>query len=141
MTRDARVDLTQTDISITKKLDSPRVPFGGMASFTIEVTNNATEAAAALDNVVVSDPTAPGCSKNDIGTLQGGEKYRYVCSQANATADFINIVTVSATTKSPQETVTASAAVAVPIQPPIIINSGGVCQVEVSRRHERPDSV
>ena len=37
---DARVDLTQTDISITKKLDSPRVPFGGTASFTIEVTNN-----------------------------------------------------------------------------------------------------
>ena len=76
--------------------------------------------------MVVSDPTAPGCSKNDIGTLQGGEKYRYVCSQANATEDFINIATASATTKSPKETVTASAAAAVPVQPPIIINSG-VC--------------
>ncbi len=67
---------------------------GGTASFEITVTNTGN---IDLQNVVVSDPTAPACD-NTIANLAIGETVTYTCNFSNVTASFTNVATLSAST-------------------------------------------
>ncbi len=72
--------------------DMQTVDAGGTASFTITVTNDGN---VDLQNVVVSDPSAPECDQV-IGNLAVGDDFSYTCSVSNVMGDFTNVANVSA---------------------------------------------
>ncbi len=81
----------------------------GIASFTITVSNTGD---VDLANVMVSDPLVPACD-NAIGTLAVSGTVAYGCQDANVTASYTNVVTVTGDYTVGQVTVsdTASAMV------------------------------
>jgi uncharacterized repeat protein (TIGR01451 family) len=102
-------------IAITKTPASQTINSGSAASFTITVTNTGS---VTLTNVTVTDPLSTGCAKT-IGTLTAGQTSTYTCSQANVTAGFTNVATVTGHPPvGPDVTASASAVVLVTPPPP-----------------------
>jgi len=96
--------------------DTQEVMSGGVATFTITVTNNGS---VDLENVVVTDALTPGCDITltatelaTIGNLDAvfnpGESYSYTCTTVGGlTMGFTNVVTVNANeVGDPMSTVT-----------------------------------
>ncbi len=77
-------------INITKSPDMQDVIVGGVATFTITVTNTGNRI---LSNVEVSDSLCPECNEF-IGLLGIGASYSYTCS-CIATDDFTNVAVVT----------------------------------------------
>ncbi len=72
--------------------DAQSIDAGASATFTITVSNTGN---VDLENVVVSDPSAPDCDLI-IGFLAAGESYPpYTCSIAGVSASFTNTASVS----------------------------------------------
>ncbi len=86
----AFVDMIGPEISIEKSPDMQEILIGGIATFTITVTNTGD---VELTDVEVTDPLCPDCDVT-IGTLAVGALYSFSCSCV-VTADFTNIATVS----------------------------------------------
>ena len=66
---------------------------GSTVTYEIVVSNTG---GVALTNVVVTDDTLPGCSRN-IGDLAVGASFSYTCDATNVTQSFTNRVTVTGT--------------------------------------------
>jgi uncharacterized repeat protein (TIGR01451 family) len=90
---DAVVDVIHPSIQISKDPALQQILSGSNAVFTITVTNTGD---IALSNVVVSDPSAPGCDLV-ITTFLSGASTSYLCLVTNVTADFTNTATVVGT--------------------------------------------
>lgn len=78
-------------IAILKTPNTQTVVSGGIASFTIDVTNDGD---LDLTNVTVSDPLSPNCDLV-IGALAVGASSSHTCTLANVTADFTNTATAT----------------------------------------------
>ncbi len=78
-------------ISITKTADNPQVVSGGDVVFTILVENPGP---ADIVNVVVTDPSYPGCDATFAGIAAGGLE-TYTCTVTGVTADFTNTIDVA----------------------------------------------
>jgi hypothetical protein len=90
-TGQVRVDVAPAGVTIVKEPAYQMVATGGQANFTIVVTNTG---GAGLTGVTVADPATPSCAKT-LTDLAPGAGTSYTCSAA-ATADFVNVATVSA---------------------------------------------
>jgi uncharacterized repeat protein (TIGR01451 family) len=80
-------------ILIAKDPATQQIVSGGMASFTITVTNTGD---VDLTDVSVSDALAPDCDAT-IGALAAGASTDYTCELTNVTADFTNSATATGT--------------------------------------------
>jgi uncharacterized repeat protein (TIGR01451 family) len=80
------------DIYIAKTPELQTVVAGGSASFSIYVVNDGN---VPLENVTVSDPSAPGCD-HSIGSLPVSGSYRYECSMT-VVEDLTNVARVTGT--------------------------------------------
>ncbi len=93
---DSNVVLYTPAVTIDKRaldgMDLQNVNPGGTANFEIVVTNTGN---VGLENIVVSDPVAPGCD-NVIPVLNIGEAFTYTCTLDNINADFTNTADVTA---------------------------------------------
>jgi uncharacterized repeat protein (TIGR01451 family) len=78
-------------IAITKTPATQAVNSGGTATFTITVINTGP---VDLTAVTVTDPLSTNCAKT-IGALAAGASSTYTCTQANVTAAFTNVATVT----------------------------------------------
>lgn len=81
---------TFAGLDVEKTPDSQNVANGGVATFTIYVTNNT---GTTLTGVWVSDPQASGCTKN-IGFMAAGQSLSYSCTTSALYASFTNVATV-----------------------------------------------
>ncbi len=88
----AEVLLLAPSVGIAKNTTTPTIVSGGVATFSITVTNNGD---APLNTISVSDPIAPLCDTT-IATLAVGEFSTYTCNSEVATADFTNTADVTA---------------------------------------------
>lgn len=88
----ADVLVAETRIEIRKEPLLQMLPFAATASFTITVTNPDP---TAKENVVVSDPLTPDCSRS-LGTLAPGASADYTCSTGPLLADLENLATATA---------------------------------------------
>jgi len=80
-------------IQIEKTPDQQIVIGVGIATFNITVTNSGN---VTLTDVNISDPLAPNCDNNTIGTLAPGASTSYPCT-AVVTASIQNVATVTGT--------------------------------------------
>ncbi len=80
-------------IRISKSPSTQDVVSGGTATFTIQVRNIGT---TALSAVTVSDPGFAQCDRT-FATMAVGEIQSYSCDVTSVTANFTNVVNVSAT--------------------------------------------
>ena len=78
-------------VAISKQPAYQTVAIGGQAAFSITVTNTGN---SILTDVTVADPLTPSCAKT-LPDLAPAASTSYACS-ATATADFVNVATVSA---------------------------------------------
>ena len=116
-------------VEITKAPATQIVTAGGMATFTITVTNDGTEP---LTNVTVSDPLTPACDQS-IGTLQGsGGSSSYTCQTTALTVDLVNVATVTAISSGGSVTASATATVEVPGMTATVPTATGTGSVGVS---------
>ncbi|NJN92670.1 MAG: DUF11 domain-containing protein [Anaerolineales bacterium] len=90
---DAFVDVITPAITLTKTPDTQMILNGGMAVFTLTVTNSGD---ITLTNVQVGDAAAPGCDSNR-GTLAAGASSVYTCSQSGVSTAFTNVAVVTGT--------------------------------------------
>ena len=108
-------------ISIAKGPDAQSVVSGGMASFTIRVTNTGD---VTLTDVVVTDALAPACDRTKaeisaLASMAPQAVVEYQCSLANVTAGFTNVAIASGKPPvGPNVTADNDAAVTVPGTPP-----------------------
>ena len=87
----AHVDVIGPSIAIAKLPDVQVVPAGGVANFSIVVTNTGD---ITLTNVTVSDPLAAGCAKS-IGMLSPGQVTSFTCQVGPVNAGFTNVAVVT----------------------------------------------
>lgn len=99
-TDDAVVDMVRPLILIEKTPDLQHVISGGVATFTIKVTNTGD---TYLTNITVTDPLATNCGAN-IPMLAPTQSFSYNCTRNNVTADFTNVATVVGTPSDSQGT-------------------------------------
>lgn len=114
----ATVTLVPASIQITKLPATQTIAAGGLASFTIRVTN--PMASGTLTNVAVADAEVLSCGRvsgtscgSTIPDLGPGEFCEYVCSEVRSES-FTNTATATATFMS--STVSASASAQVTVQ-------------------------
>ncbi len=87
----ADVTVVEPGIEIQKTPDLQQARAGDTVDFTITVTNTG---GVALNNVTVTDATAPACD-SIIGDLAVGETTSYTCSTTAGAADFTNTADVT----------------------------------------------
>ena len=87
----AHVDVIRPSIAIAKLPDVQVVPVGGVANFSIVVTNTGD---ITLTNVSVTDPLAAGCAKY-IGVLSPGQVTSFSCQVSPVIAGFTNVAVVT----------------------------------------------
>ena len=83
-------------ITISEDPKSQTVGAGGIATFTITVTNAGN---VALTDAAVADPLSADCSRR-LGTLDVGASKHFTCARAGVAAGFDNVATVAATPPS-----------------------------------------
>ena len=89
---DAVVDVIHPAILVNKTPDLQQVASGDAVTFTIAVTNTGD---VTLTNVAITDALVPNCAKSNVGDLSPGAMTSYLCSLANVTLDFTNVVTAT----------------------------------------------
>jgi uncharacterized repeat protein (TIGR01451 family) len=95
----AQVDVIGPAIAIDKLPGLQTVQEGGMATFTITVTNTGD---AGLVGVAVTDALAPQCN-GAIGLQAAGHHTSYTCTLENVTAGFTNTASVTGTPPDGEE--------------------------------------
>ncbi len=81
----------QKTLELSKTPSTQAVPQGGVATWTIRVTNNDT---VPMTAVVVDDPAAPDCNRA-VGTIPPLGFFSYTCTKADIAADFTNVATAT----------------------------------------------
>lgn len=104
-------------ISISKTPKTQTVVAGGVASFTITVTNTGN---VILTNANITDTQTPDCA-HSLGTLLVGETETVTCSLDPVTASFINTAVASGTFESTTVTDLDTATVTVDFLPEISV--------------------
>ncbi|MCL4867644.1 MAG: choice-of-anchor J domain-containing protein [Anaerolineae bacterium] len=113
------VDATLPSLDISISPASQNVPFGGMANFTVVVTNTGN---VDLINVAVVSSEVADCDET-IGSLDEGDSYTYTCMDMPVTTSYTNTVTVTGNEPTPQfGGVTASADALVIVEPPTSVS-------------------
>ncbi|MCP3959144.1 MAG: DUF11 domain-containing protein [bacterium] len=111
----AFVDVIDATVEITKTPDVQFVAPGGMATFTVTVTNPGPDELTGID---VTDPLTPDCDFT-VPSLGASESESKVCTTGPLTEDFTNVATVEAT--SVVGLIEASASADVNVRNPIEI--------------------
>ena len=127
-TATAVVDVIAPSINLVKTVDRASVPAGTSVVFTLTLTNNGDQT---INNIVLSDPLAPGCSK-PIGSLASGATTSVTCTQViNAT--ITNVATVTGTDPL-LNTLTRTAQATVTVVPAIIISGTPQTTLRIDKR-------
>ncbi|MCK2236430.1 MULTISPECIES: CARDB domain-containing protein [unclassified Crossiella] len=92
-TDDARVDVINPAIEVTKTAEPGTVRVGDQVTFTVLVRNTGD---VPLTNVVVADPDAAGCG-GTLAQLAVGAQQRFTCTVTAPQEDFANTATATGT--------------------------------------------
>ncbi|NNF56078.1 MAG: DUF11 domain-containing protein, partial [Acidimicrobiales bacterium] len=88
---DAVVDVVNPGIDIQKTPDGQMILDGGVATFTLTVTNNGDQDIA---DASISDPAAPLCDVASTGPIAVGGTFSITCDSPALTDDIVNVATV-----------------------------------------------
>ena len=126
----AAVAVIAPNLTLVKTVDKPEVIAGSQVVFTITLTNSGD---AAINDIVLSDPLAPGCSK-PIGTLAPGVTVTVNCTETINTT-MTNVATVTGVDPLTNTlTRTASAEVKVTGTPNIAIAGSSQTTLRIDKR-------
>lgn len=89
----ATITVNTPAIRITKTAVPPNIFVGEIATFVITIENTGD---TTLYEVEVSDPDAPNCDDDSIGTLAPEQEVEYECDISGLTKSFTNTATVTA---------------------------------------------
>ena len=102
-------------IDVVKSPDTQTVIAGGIATFTITITNTGN---IPLSNIVVTDPLSPDCNRA-FASMQVAEVFTFTCTKTLVQSSFTNVVTVNASTGTSTISDSDSAEINVDILPDI----------------------
>ena len=124
----AVVDVIAPNLNLVKTVDKASVPAGTAVVFTLTLTNNGDQT---INNIVLSDPLAPGCSK-PIGSLASGATTSVTCTQV-ITATITNVATVTGTDPL-LNNLTRTAQAKVTVVPAIVISGTSQTTMRIDKR-------
>jgi uncharacterized repeat protein (TIGR01451 family) len=111
----ALVDVIHPAVQISKTPDSQTIASGGIATFTISLTNTGD---VTLTGVAVSDVLVPVCD-NTYASLSPGASDSYTCTRSSVITDFVNTAVISGTSSVLGEVVSDTDTASVTVQVPV----------------------